>query len=219
MQVSRKVSLGLPGHRSTIRVGYVFSVRRGLCSTIANHPRSIIYSDNIFKHWKLRSQNDSEEVSSQERLEEQFKPSLKYSRKEAVLKMLEALQNNNEPTYDHGIEVLYRFAGRHLDPFAPSMYFGRPLDLGQFERFRRIMNTECFRILVNHTDYDFLSTLEVSENRTVYRVRIGNTFTRSEAVFKFTMVREFGGKFDGIWFCESLICDDDEDGRHIYGVI
>jgi hypothetical protein len=219
MQVSRRVSLGLPGHRSTFRVGSDLSVRRGVCITTPDHHRSLSNNGNLFKQWRLRSHNDSEEVSSQERLVEQFKPALKYSRKDAVLKMLEALQKNNEPTYDHGIEVLYRFAGRHLDPFAPSKYFGRPLDLGQFERFRRIMNTECFRILVNHTDYEFLSTLEVSDNRTVYRVRIGNTFTRSESIFKFTMVREFGGKFDGIWFCESLICDDDEDGRHIYGVI
>lgn len=174
---------------------------------------------------KIRAQHESEDtkVETQEekslRLKKRYTPSLKYTREEAIKMQLEALQNNNEPYFDHGIEVLYRFAGRHLDPFLPSNYFGRPLDLGQFERFRRIMNTECFRILVNHTNFEFLSTLQVSEYVWKTRVSVSNSFTKRHAIFEFSMVREFGGRYDGIWFCESLICDDDLEGKHIYGII
>ena len=174
---------------------------------------------------KIRAQHESEDtkVETQEekslRLKKRYTPSLKYTREEAIKMQLEALQNNNEPYFDHGIEVLYRFAGRHLDPFLPSNYFGRPLDLGQFERFRRIMNTECFRILVNHTSFEFLSTLQVSEYVWKTRVSVSNSFTKRQAIFEFSMVREFGGRYDGIWFCESLICDDDLEGKHIYGII
>lgn len=174
---------------------------------------------------KIRAQHESEDtkVETHEekslRLKKRYTPSLKYTREEAIKMQLEALQNNNEPYFDHGIEVLYRFAGRHLDPFLPSNYFGRPLDLGQFERFRRIMNTECFRILVNHTSFEFLSTLQVSEYVWKTRVSVSNSFTKRKAIFEFSMVREFGGRYDGIWFCESLICDDDLEGKHIYGII
>lgn len=174
---------------------------------------------------KIRAQHESEDtkVETHEekslRLKKRYTPSLKYTREEAIKMQLEALQNNNEPYFDHGIEVLYRFAGRHLDPFLPSNYFGRPLDLGQFERFRRIMNTECFRILVNHTSFEILSTLQVSEYVWKTRVSVSNSFTKRQAIFEFSMVREFGGRYDGIWFCESLICDDDLEGKHIYGII
>jgi len=172
-----------------------------------------------------RAQHESEETkveTSEEkslRLKRRYTPCLKYTREEAIRMQLEALQNNNEPYFDHGIEVLYRFAGRHLDPFKTSNYFGRSLDLGQFERFRRIMNTECYRILVNNTSYEFLSSLEVSEYSNKTRVSVSNSFTKRTAIFEFSMVKEFGGRYDGIWFCESLICDEDLEGRHVYGVI
>lgn len=56
--------------------------------------------------------------------------------------------------------MLYRFAG--FDPFARSRYFGCSLDLGQFERFRRIFYTPCFSALLNHTSHTVLSQLEVA---------------------------------------------------------
>ncbi len=44
--------------------------------------------------------------------------------REKVLELLcaQALQENNVPWVDHGIEVLYRFAA--FDPFERSHYFG-----------------------------------------------------------------------------------------------
>jgi len=57
-------------------------------------------------------------------------PSLQYSNLQALEVQLSALKNNNEPYLDHGIEVLYRFAG--IDPWSRSDYFGRSLDLGGF---------------------------------------------------------------------------------------
>lgn len=94
-------------------------------------------------------------------------PSLWLSREDAVEAQLKALQHNNFPTVDHGIEVMYKFAD--IDPWARSMYFGRSLDLGQWERFRRIFNTKCFTTLLNHNEYHFISSLEVSED--VWKVK------------------------------------------------
>eukprot|EP00898_Chlorokybus_atmophyticus_P003959 jgi/Chlat1/4564/Chrsp29S00342 len=60
-----------------------------------------------------------------------------YSAEVAIQKQLEALRLNDKPYIDHGIEVLYRFAG--FDPFQRSLYFGRPHDLGQHVYKQRIL--------------------------------------------------------------------------------
>ena len=185
---------------------------------------------------------------------------------ETIDRIMEALRNNNEPYYDFGIEMLYRFAGRHASPFGTiislyrciavslyrcivvslyrcivvsaipsshcrlvvergalspgtSFFFGRPLDLGQFERFRRVMNTEKLRILIGHTEFEILSRLDLSETKTIVRwfdvgtrplcmlvtpnfspsidvhvsvqvrTRVANSFTKRETVFQWTLVR------------------------------
>ena len=69
-----------------------------------------------------------------------------------LVRSVQALQDNNTPYIDHGIETLYRFAGKcpvssvtvhntdmylfasAFDPFVRSSYFGVLRDLGQFER-------------------------------------------------------------------------------------
>lgn len=76
---------------------------------------------------------------------------------------LQALQSNDQPRYDHGIEVMYRFA--NFDPFQRSRYFGKSFDLGQFERFRRIMHIPAYKPLLNHESWQVLSTLKVCASR------------------------------------------------------
>lgn len=49
-------------------------------------------------------------------------PRFEYSRDEAINIQLQALQHNDKPYFDHGIEVLYRYA--NFDPFQRSKYFG-----------------------------------------------------------------------------------------------
>ncbi|KFM24908.1 hypothetical protein F751_1787 [Auxenochlorella protothecoides] len=94
-----------------------------------------------------------------------------------VMRALGALAANNKPYLDHGIEVAYRFAG--FDPFARSQYFGISLDLGQFERYRRIFYTPLYRL---------------------------------------SLRRRVGGRFDGAWFTESLIAEG-SSRQTLYGVI
>ena len=47
--------------------------------------------------------------------------------------VFQALQCNNEPSRDHGVEVLYRFAD--FDPFARCWYFGCALLVQQRRTF------------------------------------------------------------------------------------
>jgi hypothetical protein len=49
-------------------------------------------------------------------------PRYEYSREDAIAVQLQALQQNDAPYFDHGIEVLYRFAD--FDPFQRCKYFG-----------------------------------------------------------------------------------------------
>lgn len=164
---------------------------------------------------------DSPDSSGLPRLPEKPKgpflsPSYWISREESVHAQLHALQCNNTPYQDHGIEVLYRFAS--FDPWQRSTFFGRSLDLGQFERFRRIMYTQCFIALVGHSEASIESALEVSEDIWVARVLVINKYRKENAVYNFTMTRRVGGKYDGAWFCKQLLCDDGDE-KHIYGVI
>ncbi|GJP62433.1 hypothetical protein CLOP_g19497 [Closterium sp. NIES-67] len=63
-------------------------------------------------------------------------PRLELSAEEAVQQQLWALQCNDHPYPDHGVEVMYRFAG--FDPFERSRYFGPRFDLGQVRMKQRV---------------------------------------------------------------------------------
>lgn len=103
------------------------------------------------------------------------------------------------------MEILYRFAD--LDPFSRSTYFGRSLDLGQWERFRRIMHSAYYRALLQHSCAESLSSLEVSEDVWVQRVRVVDVSGNQENTYVFTMRRHLGGRYDGVWFTRSLVVD------------
>jgi hypothetical protein len=54
---------------------------------------------------------------------------------------------------------MYRFA--YLgDIFGRSRYFGRSLDLGQFERFRRVLRAPEYSTLLRHEQTELLSALQ-----------------------------------------------------------
>lgn len=118
---------------------------------------------------------------------------------------LQALADNNKPWVDHGIEVLYRFAA--FDVFQRSNYFGRSWDLGQFERFRRLVRDKPYDVLLQHTDYRVNSTLQVSDTRWMQRVWVLGFAEKQSAVFDFHMVQRCGGRHDGYWYTERLLCD------------
>ncbi len=126
-----------------------------------------------------------------------------------VLFLFQSLRQNNEPYVDHGIEVLYRFAD--IDPFARSGYFGRRLDLGQFERFRRVLHTSQYRALLSHRCAEPLSTLRLGEHRVKTRVFVQG-FRKGEAgTFEWTLTQKIGGRKDGYWYTESLVSDGDSN--------
>ncbi|KAI3438811.1 hypothetical protein D9Q98_001228 [Chlorella vulgaris] len=129
---------------------------------------------------------------------------------------LQALHNNHSPHSDAGIEVLYRFAG--FDPFQRTSYFGVTLDLGQYERFRRIMYTPYFVSLLNLSDWELISSLEVSETQWVARVHVVNAYRKEARNYLFWMEQRIGSKYDGVWYCSKLLAEG-LTPKTLYGVI
>ncbi|XP_027355687.1 uncharacterized protein LOC113865385 isoform X2 [Abrus precatorius] len=137
-----------------------------------------------------------------------FGPRLDFSAEDAVHYQLQALEFNDQPRQDYGIEVMYRFAG--FDPFERSTYFGPFFDLGQFERFRRIFHHSTYRVLLGHKERKIMSSLFVEEqNKYKQRVWIRGSRPEEEEIFQFTMVQRVGGCWDGYWLTESLLHDRD----------
>lgn len=145
----------------------------------------------------------------------QLGPSFWLTPEQGVELQLKSLQHNNFPYPDHGVEILYRFA--NFDPFSRSTFFGKPLDLGQFERFRRVLYTKTYETLLNHTEHKILSCLEISEDIWKARVFVSNSYRKEEVVYEFTMKRRFGGWRDGVFFTEALLADS-ADQVPLYGM-
>jgi hypothetical protein len=150
-------------------------------------------------------------------------PSYRLSWEDAVEVQLAALRDNDRDAAsggrwhpDHGVEVLYRFAD--FSPFERARYFGRSLDLGQFERFRRVMHSPHYRPLLNHHSARTLSTLRLGER--CWRARLlveasdggssSGLVPAEERVYEMTMVQRLGGVHDGYWFTSSLVAEGND---------
>jgi len=131
-------------------------------------------------------------------------PNYVSTREEAVQTQLQALQRNNDPHKDFGVEVLYRFANIDLLCFNTlNRYFGRTLDLGRFELFRMQFNEPPFALLLDHRESNPTSSLQLAEDRWVQWVAVTGA-NGTCATFEFTMCRRVGGRHDGFWFTDSL---------------
>jgi hypothetical protein len=137
------------------------------------------------------------------------KPAFELEAEDVLEIQLEYLRTNTRPYVDHGIEVLYRFAD--IDPFEiRCRYFGadKSMDLGQFERFRRMLHTNQYRALLNHTEARELSMLKLSDHKVKSRYLVEGFRPGEKGIFEWTLVQKVGGLKDGYWFTESLVSDD-----------
>lgn len=129
-----------------------------------------------------------------------------FSAEETLHALLTALRSNNRtgPHKDDGIDALYVFA--NLDIWALShRFFGKKMDLGQFERFKRVVVAHPYDILLREYESHTLSAIHVKPD--VYVSRIAFAREGEEKVFTFTMSRaDFGG--ERAWMIDSIIYDD-----------
>ena len=134
------------------------------------------------------------------------RPSFALTADQALEAQWTALRDNDVPHLDAGVEVLYAFAD--IDLYLPrSCYFGHKQDLGQFERFRRVLHTPQYRALLSHTSLRVLSTLAVSEREVRQRVSVTAFRGGETAEYCLTVKQQLGGRRDGWWLAASLMCD------------
>jgi hypothetical protein len=104
---------------------------------------------------------------------------------------------------DEGLEALYTFANFDVWSLRTD-FFGRSLDLGQFERFKRIMVCIPYDILLVG-DYEILSNFRTNPNTFCCRV-LFRAPRRDETVFIISMSRVRTGTVSS-WMIDSLIHD------------
>ena len=94
-------------------------------------------------------------------------PSISLSAREALAVQLDALGANANDV-NLGVITLYNYA--LFNPWSRSDYFGRRLDLGQLERFRNVLHTQPYRILLRNSSWGIISSMSPSERDKVFRV-------------------------------------------------
>lgn len=135
-----------------------------------------------------------------------------FSAEETLDELLLALRANAGSDGDDGIDALYAFANVDIWELT-HRFFGKTQDLGQFERFKRVVVAHPYSVLLRE-DYTMrtLSALHVADGCYVARrefVTGGNAI-----VFVFTMRRlEFGASAERTaWMVDSIIRDDAAEG-------
>lgn len=129
-----------------------------------------------------------------------------FSVEETLDMLLLALRENSlsGPTKDDGIDALYAFANVDIWAFT-HRFFGKKMDLGQFERFKRVLVASPYDALLRYHSVRTLSALRVRDDTYVSR-RIFEIPGREDTVFTFTLSRQaFGGGERQAWMVDSII--------------
>ncbi len=99
---------------------------------------------------------------------------------------LEALQNNDEPAADAGIERVWAFA--HPDNKAQT---------GPLERFKAMLESPMYRFLIDHRSHS-IERVGGTEDKIRFRVQIVADGGRAIA-YQWTMAKVSSGEHAGAW--------------------
>lgn len=125
-----------------------------------------------------------------------------FSPEETLESLLQALRQNS-PTKDDGIDALYIFA--NLDIWALThTFFGRKMDLGQFERFKRVLVASPYNAILRSADSSTLSALRLSPDIYITR-RVFQPPEQQPSTFIFTLSRTTLVANPRLWMVDSII--------------
>lgn len=132
-----------------------------------------------------------------------------FSAEETLEELLTALRENSwtGPMKDDGIDALYAFA--NVDVWELThRFFGRKMDLGQFERFKRVISANPYAILLSAHNRQVLSAIHVAGETYICRIRF-DAPRRDSSVFTFTLSRAAFGDNNNSWMVDSIIHNED----------
>ena len=127
-----------------------------------------------------------------------------FSPEETLHCLLEGLRQNGKNTLlkDDGIEALYTFA--NFDVFkVDHFFFGRRMDLGQFERFRRVLITKPYSMLLHWKENVVLSSLRISRDKFMSRIQFCSKY-QQKATFSFALSKVQLGDHES-WMIDSVL--------------
>lgn len=172
---------------------------------------ALLPAQPLLLRWRLRRRRSAQPACSAEDSATHptpLRPAFGLSGPEALELQWNVLsgQLRDEPFFHLAVESLWNFA--IVDMFeARSRYFGSTMDLGQYERFKRVMHSLPFRTLLGHTQREVLSTLVVSDSEVRQRVRVTG-LRREVACYTMVVTRQLGGLRDGYWLTQRLLRDE-----------
>lgn len=122
---------------------------------------------------------------------EELQPSADYSPQQVVEIILDALQNNNQPVEDAGIELIFRFA-------APS----NRASTGPIERFKSMVKSPSYRDLINHSVYE-MGQIKIVQDHALIPIVI-TTQDGHTAAYMFRLGKQTQQPYDGAWMTEAV---------------
>ncbi|MFP4091812.1 MAG: DUF4864 domain-containing protein [Cyclobacteriaceae bacterium] len=123
---------------------------------------------------------------------EMTKPEPGLSPQKVVALQIEALQHNDHPYPDHGIEVAYTFA-------SPE----NRQNTGPLERFTQMVRNETYESLLHFQQYG-LDDIQVEGDVAVQKVTLIDA-NDQPAVYFFQLSRQKDGPYEDCWMTDSVI--------------
>lgn len=123
---------------------------------------------------------------------ESLKPEPTLGPQKVVDIQMKAMQQNNYPHENHGIEVAYRFA-------SPA----NKENTGPIERFTQMVNNEMYRSMLNAQQYG-LDAVEVEGDIAVQKVTLID-YEDQPVVYFFQLSRQKDGDFKDCWLTDSVV--------------
>lgn len=119
------------------------------------------------------------------------RPSPALTAEQVVTIQLNALQHNDSPTPDFGIETTFRFA-------SPA----NRVATGPLDRFADVVKGSIYRPMINHRRVD-RSPMHIDGDQARQRVTIV-TANGARVAYMFLLSRQHGGDYDGCWMTDGV---------------
>jgi len=123
---------------------------------------------------------------------EEIQPQPSMGPREVVDLQVKAMQQNDHPYENHGIEVAYRFA-------SPD----NKKNTGPIDRFTRMLNNEIYQSLLNAQQYG-LDAVEIEGEIAVQKVTLIDTQDQP-VVYYFQLSRQKEGSLKDCWLTDSVV--------------